>query len=131
MPRTVHVPVTSAPDAGPDVGRQTSMTLARLDERLRTERSSLADAAVVTVYLRRASDFAAMNEAYKQVWQALPPTRTTVVADLLTKDALVEMSVVAVEAGGERRLVHPAAWAVSPNPYSYGVRSGDTLFLSG
>jgi enamine deaminase RidA (YjgF/YER057c/UK114 family) len=27
--------------------------------------------------------------------------------------------------------VHPTAWAASPNPYSYGVRSGDTLFLSG
>src|SRR3954466_12429057 len=131
MPHPVFVSLTSAPDAGPDVGQQTSMTLARLDERLRAERSSLADAAVITGYLRRAADFAAMNEAYKQAWQALPPTRTTVVADLLTTDALVEMSAVAVASGGGRRLVHPAAWVMSPNPYSYGVRSGDLLFLSG
>jgi reactive intermediate/imine deaminase len=107
------------------------MTLARLGERLRAEKSSLADAAAVTIYLRRASDFAAMNEAYKQAWQALPPTRTTVVSAPLAKDALVEMSAVGVAAGVERRLVHPAAWAMSPNPYSYGLRAGDTLFLSG
>src|SRR6476469_2166450 len=131
MPHPIFVSATSAPDAGPDIARQTSMTLARLDERLRAEHSSLADAVVVTVYLRKASDFAAMNDAYKQAWRALPPTRTTVVAELLDNDALVAMSAVAVPSGAERRLVHPQAWAMSPNPYSYGVRSGDTLFLSG
>jgi reactive intermediate/imine deaminase len=131
MPRPIFVPATSAPDAGPDIGKQTSMTLARLDERLRAERSSLADAVAITIYLRTAADFAAMNDAYKQAWQALPPTRTTVVTALVTGGALVEMSAVAVSSGAERRLVHPQAWAMSPNPYSYGVRSGDTLFLSG
>jgi len=131
MPHTIFVPAVSAPDAGPDIAKQTSMTLARLDERLRAERSSLADAVVITVYLRKAADFAAMNDAYKQAWQALPPTRTTVVAELVTKDALVEMTASAVASGAERRLVHPQAWAMSPNPYSYGVRSGDTLWLSG
>jgi aminoacrylate peracid reductase len=72
-----------------------------------------------------------MNDAYRQVWQALPPTRTTVVADLLTPGALVEMSAVGVQAGDDRRVVHPASWMRSPNPYSYGLRSGDTLWLSG
>jgi aminoacrylate peracid reductase len=131
MPHPVFVSAASAPDAGPDIARQTSMTLARLDERLRAERSSLGDAVAITVYLRRAADFAAMNDAYRQVWKALPPTRTTVVTELANKDALVEMSAVAAPSGGERRLVHPASWIVAPNPYSYGIRSGDTLFLSG
>src|SRR5215831_5259123 len=131
MPHPIFVPATSAPDAGSDITKQTSMTLARLDERLRAEHSSLADAVVITVYLRQASDFAAMNDAYRQAWKALPPTRTTVVTELLTAGALVEMSAIAVPAGGERRLVHPQGWATSPNPYSYGLRSGDTLFLSG
>ena len=49
MPHPVFVSAVSAPDAGPDIARQTSMTLARLDERLRAERSSLADAVVITV----------------------------------------------------------------------------------
>jgi len=131
MPHPIFVPATSAPDTGADIARQTSMTLARLDERLRAEHSSLADAVAVTVYLRQASDFAAMNDAYKQAWKTLPPTRTTVVTELATAGALVEMSAIAVAAGGERRLVHPQTWTMSPNPYSYGLRSGDTLFLSG
>lgn len=131
MPQPVFVPAVSAPDAGPDVATQTAQTLARLDERLRAERSSLADAVVITVYLRNAADFAAMNDAYRQVWKGMPPTRTTVVAAPAAKDALVEMAAVAVPAGSERRLVHPASWAQSPNPYSYGIRAGDTLFLSG
>ncbi len=127
----IYVPAVAAPDAGADITRQTAVTLARLDERLRAEHSSLADAVAVTVYLRNAADFAAMNDAYKAAWRQLPSTRTTVVADPLTKDALVEIAAVAVPSGGERRLVHPTSWVTSPNPYSYGLRSGDTLFLSG
>ena len=131
MPHLVFVSATSAPDAGPDVGKQTALTLARLDERLRAERSSLGDAVAVTVYLRRAADFAAMNDAYRQAWKALPPTRTTVVTEPADTGTLVQMTVAAVPAGTERRLVHPASWVASPNPYSYGVRTGDLLVLSG
>lgn len=131
MPHLVFLPAVSAPDAGPDVAKQTALTLARLDERLRAERSSLADAVAVTVYLRSAADFPALNDAYRQAWKALPPTRTTVVTTIPGVDAIVAMSAVAVAAGGERRPVHPSSWAASPNPYSYGVRTADTLFLSG
>jgi len=131
MPHLIFIPATAAPEAGPDVAAQTALTLARLDERLRVERSSLGDALVITVYLRRAADFPAMNDAYKQVWKATPPTRTTVVVDPQAPGAQVEMSAVAVSAGTERRVVHPSSWMASPNPYSYGLRSGDMLFLSG
>src|SRR5215831_14716184 len=134
MPPLIFVPATSAPDAGPGIARQTALTLARLDERLRAEHSSLADTCAVTVYLRRASDFAAMNDEYRQAFRGTPPTRTTVVTDpLATADAaaLVEMSVAAVPGGADRRAVHPPSWMASPNPYSYAIRSGDLLFLSG
>jgi 2-iminobutanoate/2-iminopropanoate deaminase len=125
------VPAIAAPDAGPDVGKQTTLTLARIDERLRAERSSLADALVMTVYLRRASDFAAMNDAYRQAWKSAPPTRTTVVVPPQTSGAAVEISAVAVPTGSDRRPIHPSSWMASPNPYSYAIRSRDTLFLSG
>jgi 2-iminobutanoate/2-iminopropanoate deaminase len=131
MPRLIFIPATAAPEAGADVAKQTALTLARLDERLRVERSSLADALVITVYLRRAADFPAMNDAYRQAWKESPPTRTTVVVDPQTPDALLEMSAVAVPAGSDRRVVHPASWMASPSPYAYAIRSGDALFLSG
>jgi reactive intermediate/imine deaminase len=131
MSRHIFVAATAAPDAGADVAKQTALTLARLDERLRAEHSSLGQALVITVYLRNATGFAAMNDAYRQAWQTAPPTRTTVVADLLTPGALVEMSAIAAPADVDRRIVHPASWIASPNPYSYALRSNDTLFLSG
>ena len=131
MSPLIFVPATAAPDAGADIGKQTALTLVRLDERLRAQRSSLADAVVVTVYLGRTADFPAMNEAYKRAFTSAPPTRTTVVVDPRTPGALVEMSAVAVATGSDRRVVHPSSWMPSPNPYSYGIRAGDTLFLSG
>ena len=131
MSHFIFVPATASPEAGDSITKQTALTLARLEERLHVERSSLADVVVITVYLRRAEDFAAMNDEYRQAWKSTPPTRTTVVVDPFTRGALVEMSAVAVPAGGERRSVHPSSWMASPNPYSYGLRSGDILFLSG
>jgi 2-iminobutanoate/2-iminopropanoate deaminase len=131
MSRLIFVPVTTAADTGADVARQTTLALARIDEQLRAERSSLADAIVMTVYLRQASDFAAMNDAYRQAWQGAAPTRTTVITDLLPRGAHVQISAVAVPSGVERRIVHPSAWMASPNPYSYAIRTGDLLFLSG
>ena len=131
MSHLLFVPATNAPEAGDSIARQTAGTLARLDERLRAARSSLADAVVITVYLRRAADFPAMNDEYRRAWHGAPPTRTTVVVNPATPGALVEMSAVAVPAGAERRPVHPSSWMASPNPYSYAIRSGETLFLSG
>jgi len=128
----LFVPATAAPDAGPGIAKQTALTIARLDEHLRAEHSSLADAVAVTVYLRRAADFAAMNDEYRQAFRGTPPTRTTIVTEPLAVSddgALVEMSIVA--ASSERRAVHPSSWMASPNPYSYAIRTGDLLFLSG
>jgi len=33
--------------------------------------------------------------------------------------------------GGERVVVHPRDWIKSPSPYSYGIKTGNTLFLAG
>src|SRR5260221_10957916 len=116
MSHLIFVPATAAPDAGADIARQTAVTLERVDARLRADRSSLADAAVVNVYLRRASDFPAMNEAYRQAWKAAPPTRTTVVVDPQTAGADVEMSAVAVPAGADPPGVPPPPWVGAPQP---------------
>jgi aminoacrylate peracid reductase len=114
-----------------DVSAQTRRVIERMRDILADAGSSLDQVAAVTVYLKSAADFAKMNEAYKTYWPKNPPTRTTVIADLVLPEALVEMTMVAIPAGGERVVVHPASWMASPNPYSYGIKSGDRLFLSG
>jgi 2-iminobutanoate/2-iminopropanoate deaminase len=49
----------------------------------------------------------------------------------LLNEGLVEIAVVAVPDGGERVVVNPREWSSSPNPYSYAIKTGNTLFLSG
>jgi aminoacrylate peracid reductase len=114
-----------------DIAAQTRRVIERTREILTAAGSSLDQVVVVTVYLRSVGDFAAMNDVYRGFWAKDPPTRTTVVTDLVLPDALIEMSMVAVPAGGERLVIHPEGWMKSPNPYSYAIRTGSTLFLSG
>lgn len=114
-----------------DVAAQTRRTLENLRERLRAAGTELDRVAAVMVYLRDAADFAAMNQAYAAFFPQDPPTRTTIVVPPADSKALLEVSAVALLAGAERRVVLPTGWKPSPSPYSYGILSGDTLFLSG
>jgi enamine deaminase RidA (YjgF/YER057c/UK114 family) len=116
--------------AGEDVGAQTRSVLDRLRAVLERAGSSLANAVSVSVYLRQASDFEAMNATYREYFADAPPVRTTVVAGLPPR-ALVAVSAIAVTPGTRREVLHPAGWMKSPRPYSYIVRAGDLVFLSG
>ncbi|HXG89905.1 MAG TPA: RidA family protein [Vicinamibacterales bacterium] len=120
---------TLSPDG--DIRAQTRKTIEDMGAVLQKSGSSLANVASVHVYLTKAEDFAAMNEVYRTFWPKDPPVRTTIVSDLVIPGALVELSMIAVPNGGERVVIHPADWITSPNPYSYGIRTGDTVFLSG
>ncbi|MEO6214173.1 MAG: RidA family protein [Vicinamibacterales bacterium] len=113
-----------------DVAAQTRSVIEQMKSVLAAAGSSLPQVVAVTVYLKSASDFAAMNEVYRPYWPKDAPTRTTVITDLLL-GARVEIAMVAVPDGAERRVVHPEGWSRSPNPYSYAIQTGDTLFLSG
>ena len=125
-------PATGAIAKG-DIKAQTRQTLDNISATLTAAGSSIANAASVMVYLRSAGDFTAMNEVYATYWPKDPPTRTTVVVTqpLAVADGLIEISMVAVPNGGERAVVHPSDWIKSPSPYSYGIKTGNTLFLAG
>ncbi len=114
-----------------DIKAQTKAVLDSIAQTLTRAGSSMPMAASVHVYLKNASDFAAMNEIYRTYWPKDPPVRTTIVSDFVVPGALVEISMTAIAKGGERQVIHPKAWMTSPNPYSYGIKSGSTLFLSG
>jgi len=113
-----------------DVKAQTKQVLDNISATLKTAGSSLANAASMTVYLKNQSDFAAMNEVYRTYWTKDPPARTTVVVPLLN-EGLVEISAVVVPDGGQRVVVNPSEWASSPNPYSYAIKTGNTVYVSG
>ena len=85
--------------AGADIESQTRRTLARLGAALDAAGSSLAQAVSVHVYLRRASDFQAMNEVYARHLQEPYPARATVQIAALPSGARIEIAVVARHSG--------------------------------
>jgi 2-iminobutanoate/2-iminopropanoate deaminase len=127
----IRIGAVSAPDLTGDISAQTRGVLERARGLLSRSGSSLDRAVSITVFLRSASDFQAMNAVYASFWPRDYPTRTTVVSKPITPGSRVEMSFIAVGPGGHREIVHPSDWMKSPSPYSYAIRSGDTVFLSG
>jgi 2-iminobutanoate/2-iminopropanoate deaminase len=113
-----------------DVGAETRRALERLGRVLEGAGSSLEETVAVSVFLRRASDFAAMNDAYRPAFGDRPPTRTTVVADI-AGGALVAVAAIAVPRGSPRETLHPPGWVRTSRPYSYIVRANGFVFLSG
>jgi enamine deaminase RidA (YjgF/YER057c/UK114 family) len=113
------------------IREQTRCALDRLRDAATRAGVSIERAGAVHVYLRDAADFAAMNEAYAPYFPVDPPTRTTVVAPPADPAARVAVAATVIPDDQPRETIHPAAWKRSPNPYSYAIRSGDTLWLAG
>ena len=116
---------------GEGIREQTRGVLANLGEVLELAGADYTRVAAVTVYLRNTSDFQGMNEIFREYFPSEPPTRTTVQTDLVREDALVEMSMIAIRPGAERTVLQPEGWPAGTAPYSYGIKSGDTVFLAG
>jgi 2-iminobutanoate/2-iminopropanoate deaminase len=71
-----------------------------------------------------------MNGVYRTYFTSSPPARTTVAVDL-PPGVLIQVSAVAVPTGTSRVCLQPSTWVKSPRPYSYMVRTGDLVFVSG
>ena len=113
-----------------DIKEQTQGVLNSLGQSLTKAGSSLQNVVSATVYLKNGADAAAMTEVWRATWPKDAPTRTTIVAGLVSEAALIEIAVVAVPNGGERKIITPAGWS-NANPYSFAIQTGDTLFISG
>ncbi|MCX6543872.1 MAG: RidA family protein [Acidobacteria bacterium] len=127
LPGTAGAP----PSVTEDIGSQTTRVLDELSARLIRAGTSLDRVVTLSVYLKRAEDFAAMNQVWAKYWPKDPPSRTTVIAGLPHPGALIQVAAVAAAPGTSRQTIHPRQWLTSPSPYSYAVKSGDTLFLAG
>jgi 2-iminobutanoate/2-iminopropanoate deaminase len=78
------------------IREQTRRVLENVKAILEAADSSLDRVVKVNVYLKRAEDFAAMNEVYSQYFPKEPPARTTVVAEMVREEFLIEIDVIAL-----------------------------------
>ena len=89
-------PLTGALVGGGSAAKEAEQVLKNLSAVLEASGSSLAHVVRCDVYLKDLSDFAAVNEVYARFFPSDPPARVTIEAARLPKDALVEISAVAL-----------------------------------
>ena len=80
-----------------DIREQTERVLKNLSAVLTAAGSSMDRAVKTTVFLKNMADFPAMNEVYGHFFTNAPPSRSTIEAAHLPKDALIEIDVVALQ----------------------------------
>lgn len=80
----------------PDIRAQVRSCLETIQLILEEAGTSLSNVVSITTYLKDPSLFAAYNEEYRKFFPTDPPTRTTVQANLMRPEMLVEITSVAV-----------------------------------
>jgi len=80
-----------------DIEKQTIKVLENLEHILNAADTSLSNAVLVNIYLKNLEHFNLVNEIYSlRVDKNAPPARVTIEASKLPKDALIEVSAIAV-----------------------------------
>ena len=108
---------------------QTTAALDALGEQLQERGLGYEDVVAMNVFLKDTGHFAAMNAVYRGYFPDNPPTRATVEAGLPDQEALVQISAVATP--NETEVIAPPGLRSPALPYSWGIRSGDVLFIAG
>ena len=81
-----------------DIKTETRQVMKNLEGILKAAGSGFDKVVKTTIYLKRMSDFASVNEVYGSFFQSDFPARETVQVSMLPKDVNVEISMVAVGA---------------------------------
>ena len=92
-------PASANPATGeldPDIRAQVRNCLETIDTILQEAGTSLSNVVAVTSYLTDAGHFAAYNDEYRKFFPSDYPSRTTVKAELMRPEMLVEITVTAV-----------------------------------
>lgn len=94
-----QLPIDPATNAFPEGGikEQTAQSIKNVEAVLKAVGAELKDVISTTVYLGDMNNFAAMNAVYAEFFTGDYPARTCVEVARLPKDALVEISVIAVK----------------------------------
>ncbi len=79
-----------------DIEAQTRQTLENMKTALEAAGASLADVVKTTIYLSNMDNYKGMNAVFNEYFEAHPPARATVRADIVLPTLLVEIDAIAV-----------------------------------
>lgn len=114
-----------------DMGAQTRQTMENLGAVLRAAGMDFSNVVSTNAYLSDTRHFKAFNEVYRTYFDKDPPTRATVQADIAIPGSYIEMAMVAVRPGVDRKVIVPEGMKTPDLPYSWGILAGNTLFIAG
>lgn len=84
-------------ELGEGIENQTRLALESLKNIIETAGYEMSDVVMANVYLTNTDDYAAMNDVYRTFFPEDPPARVTVTVADLVRDALIEISCIAVK----------------------------------
>ncbi len=113
-----------------DVLAQTQRTLGNLDAVLQAAGLTAARIVDLQVYLRDLRQQSAVDAVLAAHPPGLRAARTTVAADIAIPDAALEIAAIAARPGLLLEPLKPAGWPDPPAGLGWGVRAGDTVFIS-
>ena len=112
-----------------DVAGSTWQVIANLKNVLAEQGFTLADVVASEVWMDDLTQYADMNNIYREAFSGNYPTRTTVEATALPEGSPVQIAMVAVK--GSRRILYPKGAKNLGLPFSPGIQIGDKLYMSG
>jgi aminoacrylate peracid reductase len=77
------------------VRAQARHVLKSIESVLEAGGAEMSDIAYNMIFIKRASDYAAVNEVYKEFFPGTPPARWCIICELVKPDFLVEISSIA------------------------------------
>ncbi len=113
-----------------DFKQEASQSLRHVQDVLRAAGMDFGNAVWINIYVTRAQDIAAMNDAY---WQSIgdhPPARTVLVVAGLPHGENIEINCIAVGSAVHRQVIHPPGWPQGAHIDPAGIQADDVLYMS-
>jgi 2-iminobutanoate/2-iminopropanoate deaminase len=85
----IYISGQVAGEAGPDIRPQTELALKKVQAIVEAAGAAMTSVDKCTVFLTRQTDFAAMNEVWRNTFPSNPPARSTVIVGALPRPELV------------------------------------------
>ena len=119
------------PYYGSDIKRQTRYIMNNFKTVFEAAGSSLENVIKAHVYLKNLHDFNGYDEIWKEYFPSPPPRTTIGVPDLLVRDALVEIDLIAVTANAKREYIDVLDIPKPLAHYAPALRVNNLVFAAG